>query len=258
MLRITKTFLLAAALLIAGTAVNAQSSNNTDTAAFTSTNYATLQGFNSLKLQGPFNVYISIGTTEEVKIDAPAEALNDIIAEVNHGELSIHNKHENWFKNAGRAWYSDKNWWNRDNHPRVTVYITAKSLEGISVSGSGKVIVNDAVAAKDFNLTLHGSGKIETKINVTTLHSVMSGSGNITVSGNAGSSSVRISGSGKFSGRDLVTENSTVHISGSGHADVNASDKVSASVSGSARVSYAGNPKSISTSKSGSGAISRM
>lgn len=257
MLRITKTFLLAAALLITGTAVKAQSNNNADTTAFTSTNY-TLQGFNSLKLQGPFNVFITIGATEQVKIDAPAEVLNDIIAEVNHGELNIHNKHENWFKNAGRAWYSDKNWWNRDNHPRVSVYITAKSLEAISVSGSGKVIVNDAVTAKYFDLTLHGSGKIETKVNTTSLHTVMSGSGVITVSGNAGSSSVRISGSGKFSGRDLVTENSTVHISGSGHADVNASDKVSASVSGSARVSYAGNPKSISTSKSGSGAISRM
>lgn len=257
MLRITKTFLLAATLLITGTAAYAQSNNNADTSVFTSNTYA-LQGFTSLRLQGPFNVFINIGTTEEVKIDAPAEVMNDIIAEVNHGELNIHNKHDNWLKNAGRAWYSDKNWWNRDNHPRVSVYITAKSLEGISVSGSGKVIVNDPVTAKGFDLTLHGSGKIETKINAASLHTVMSGSGNITVSGNAGSSSVRISGSGKFSGRDLVTENSTVHISGSGHADVNASDKVSASVSGSARVSYAGNPKNVSTSKSGSGAVSRM
>jgi len=256
MLRITKTFLLAAALLITGTAVKAQSNNNADT-AFTTSNYP-LQGFNSLRLQGPFNVYINIGATEQVKIDAPAEILDDIVAEVNHGELNIHNKHSNWLKNGGRAWYSDKNWWNKGDHPRVSVYITAKSLEGISVSGSGKVIVKDVLTANDFDLTLHGSGKIETKINAATLHSVMSGSGNITVSGNAGSSTIRISGSGRFSGHDLVTENSTVHVSGSGHADVNASDKVSASVSGSARISYAGNPKSISTSKSGSGAISRM
>jgi hypothetical protein len=52
--------------------------------------------------------------------------------------------------------------------------------------------------------------------------------------------------------------NTAVHISGSGDASINASNKIDASVSGSGDIHYTGAAKNISSSKSGSGDISRM
>ena len=52
--------------------------------------------------------------------------------------------------------------------------------------------------------------------------------------------------------------NTAVRVAGSGDADVNVTNKLDASVSGSGDVRYTGNPKSISSSKSGSGDIDRF
>jgi len=49
-----------------------------------------------------------------------------------------------------------------------------------------------------------------------------------------------------------------VHVSGSGKAQVNASDKVDAAVRGSGDVNYTGAAKIVNSSKSGSGVINRF
>jgi len=93
---------------------------------------------------------------------------------------------------------------------------------------------------------------------VKILESRISGSGNMKISGSAGNSTVKVVGSGNFTGRDLVTVTSAVHVSGSGKAQVNASDKVDAAVHGSGDVNYTGTAKIVNTSKSGSGVINRF
>ncbi len=213
-----------------------------------------VSGFSSIRIQGPFDVYITQGTSESLKLDAPAEILNRMVTEVNGSVLNIHNKHDNW--SAGpKSWYSDKSWWH--THKRITIYVTAKLLNKVSVSGSGHIFFSNSIAANDFKLMVRGSGQIDGAIVVKTLKGRISGSSHIKLSGKAENSTVRISGSGYFSARELFTLNSAVHVSGSGHADINANEKVDAVVRGSANVSYTGDAKMINASKSGSGVISR-
>ena len=95
------------------------------------------------------------------------------------------------------------------------------------------------------------------KINVKELESRISGSGNIRLTGSAGSSTLNVSGSGNFIAGDLVTSSSTVRVSGSGNAKINANDKVVAGVSGSGDVRYTGDAKSVRSSTSGSGNVSK-
>jgi hypothetical protein len=131
-------------------------------------------------------------------------------------------------------------------------------VKAITVSGSGSVIFEEGIAGDALNLKLRGSGSIVGKVDVKTLESRISGSGEMKLSGNAGSSKVKVAGSGRFNGRSLVTAGSAVLVSGSGRAEVNASDKVDASVHGSGGVSYTGTAKVVNQSKSGSGEISRF
>jgi len=213
-----------------------------------------LSGFTSIKIAGPFDVHLVQGTDESVKFEASKEFIDHIVTEVDGGVLKIHHKHDNWGWGV-KSWYSDKGIWH--NHKKIVVYIVIKDIKAITMSGSGDINFDEGLKAAALKLVVRGSGQVKGKIDVNTLESRISGSGSIQITGNAESSTVRVVGSGDFTGRDLITVNSAVHVSGSGHAQVNANGQVDAAVRGSGNVSYSGAAKSVKRSTSGSGEISR-
>jgi len=215
-----------------------------------------LSGFASIKIAGPFEVHLTQGPVESVKFEAPGDIpLERIITVVDGSVLKIHQRHDNWSQ-GHKSWYSEKSVWH--NHKKIVVYITAKDLDAITVSGSGNVVFNEGLSTISLKLRLRGSGSLQGKVDVKILESRISGSGNVKLSGSAENSTVRVVGSGNFTGRDLVTATSAVHVSGSGKAQVNASDKVDAAVRGSGDVNYTGTAKIVNSSKSGSGVINRF
>ncbi len=206
-----------------------------------------LTGFKGVDVQGSFDVYITQGANESVKVEAPSDIIERIKTEVSSGVLKIYNK--------GKS--SD---WNFNlfgsSHKKVVIYVVAKDLNAIGVSGSGDVFFKGGITTAALKLRVSGSGDLNGKVQVKELETSVSGSGDVHLIGSAASSDVHVSGSGDFRGGDLITTSTAVRVSGSGDASVNASTKVDASVSGSGDVHYSGNPKSVSKSKSGSGDIS--
>ena len=206
-----------------------------------------LSGFNAVSLGGSFDVYITQGSIESVKVEAPDNIQDHIITEVDGGILKIYNKNDHGFH------------WDDlfGNHKKIAVYVTAKDLNAISVSGSGDVFFKEGIHTNSLRLKVSGSGDMNGKVDVKNLESSISGSGDVKLSGHADNSAVSVSGSGDFEARGLVTANTIVRVSGSGDASINASNSVSASVSGSGDVRYTGGARSVSSSKSGSGDIQR-
>lgn len=213
-----------------------------------------VSGFDALQISGPFDVYIEQGNTESLTYKAPKEVLDRIITEVEGHILRVSNKHDNWGW-SDKSWWGDKSWWR--HHPKIVVNITVKDLNSIKVSGSGGAFFDNGLATNSLKLVVRGSGSMHGKINVKELESRISGSGNIRLTGSAGSSTLNVSGSGNFVAGDLVTSSSTVRVSGSGNAKINANDKVVAGVSGSGDVRYTGDAKSVRSSTSGSGNVSK-
>jgi len=254
MTSITK-IILTATLFVAQARTYAQSQPLTVNANYTISDRQ-VSSFGSVKVQGPINIYIMQGSSEEMKLDAPADMLNELITEVDHGALKIHNKRDNWFRNINFGRNNNGNWW--DHHPRITVYLTVKNIDAITVSGSGRVMFDNGLAANKLDLKMRGSGYLQGMVDVKMLKGRISGSSHIKISGKAESSVVRISGSGDFSGQKLVTLNSSVHVSGSGHADVMANETLAAVVRGSAHVGYTGDAKITNISRSGSGGINKF
>ncbi len=204
-----------------------------------------LSGFHALDVGGPFDVRLTQGSTESVKVEAPADVIGKITTEVSGGVLKVYNKHSEAF-----------HWNDAFHHRKILVYVTVKDINSISVSGSGDVSFSEGIHADRLNLHVSGSGDVNGLLEVKDLEASISGSGDIKLSGHAENSQVRVTGSGDYSARDLHTSNTSVHISGSGDASVYASSKIDASISGSGDVRYSGNPKSVIKSKSGSGDIS--
>lgn len=241
------TKLLLAAILLSGTACTYAKSQHTTKTSVSKIEDRHLSGFNAVNLAGSFDVYITQGSTESVKVEAPDNVINHIITEVNGGVLKIYNKNDNGF-----------HWGDMfGSHKRIVVYVTAKDLNSISVTGSGDMFFKEGIHTNALKLRVSGSGDLTGKVDVKILESSISGSGDVKLSGRAESSTVSVVGSGDFSARSLITVNTSVHVAGSGDASVNASSKVNASVSGSGDIRYTGGAKIVSSSKSGSGDIER-
>jgi hypothetical protein len=206
-----------------------------------------LSGFNAVNIAGSFDVYITQGSTESVTVEADDEVIDKIVTEVKGGALKIYTKSTSGF-----------NWsWGGDNKKRI-VRVVAKDLNTISLTGSGDVFFKEGFRTQSLAVKLSGSGDITGKVDVKTLESSVVGSGDVTLTGRAETSSVRVSGSGDFSGKDLLTTSTTVKVVGSGDASVNASQQIDASVAGSGDIRYTGAAKQVSTSKAGSGDIHRF
>ncbi|RYD87592.1 MAG: DUF2807 domain-containing protein, partial [Sphingobacteriales bacterium] len=203
-----------------------------------------LTGFREVSVAGSFDVYITQGSAESVKVDAPDDVIGRIVTEVKGGVLKIYTKS------------GDSNWsW---GNKKMVIYVTAKDLTNINLSGSGDIFFKDGIKTSSLKLSVNGSGDILGKVDVQTLESSVSGSGDIKVSGRAVNSSVKVVGSGDFTGGDLVTSTTAVKVVGSGDARVNASQKVDASVAGSGDVHYTGGAKEVNKSVAGSGDINKF
>lgn len=203
-----------------------------------------VSGFNAVASSGSFNVYIKIDGTESVKVDADASILPEIETVVEGHTLNIRFKdHE------GR---------HNHNYKKADVYVTAKSLNALTNSGSGNLKVDGTISADDVSVTLSGSGSLSTAVKSDALHAVISGSGDIRLKGSTGDAEIRISGSGQVEAKDLTTVNTKAHITGSGSVYLVAQKSVTAHITGSGSVNYTGNASVINPSYTGSGRVNKV
>jgi hypothetical protein len=228
-----KKVLIMALMTLSAAVVNGQSKETRDVKGFTKVNFG---------ISG--DLFIDFGSDFNVVLEGNSSDFKDIETEVSNGRLLI--KKDNF---------------RFDINHKVTVRITMPQLEGLSVSGSGKAEVTQAVKDADrLDLDVSGSGKILTSgIVADRLNCGISGSGNIEIGGqgNADSGEINISGSGSYNGEQCEIDHLQVSISGSGNCTCKAGDSLTASVSGSGNVHYSGSPK-LDVRVSGSGKVRSM
>jgi len=129
------------------------------------------------------------------------------------------------------------------------------SLSAVTLNGSGEINLNSPF--KDFkSAVILGSGNINANqnLNIMTLNASVIGSGNITAKGNVGVLTALISGSGniQLSGLNAVT--ASCSITGSGNINVAVSNSLKASISGSGNVIYSGTA-TVDATITGSGRV---
>ncbi len=259
-------------LMLVASVTVAQNRETRDVATFTKISFRT-----------PGKVYVKQGSPQKVEIEGSKEALEKIKTTVKDNRLSI-GPEESWF-----------NWGNDDN--KVIVYITVANIEGISVSGSGVLIAETKITARDLDLNVSGSGSLQAEIEAGDVDADVNGSGSISLTGKcksfesdiSGSGKVKlnatisdkadfgvagsgrieaagwaanvkasISGSGKVLAADLQTEKCDVRISGSGNVEIHVKKELDARISGSGSVRYKGDPAHVNASSSGSGNVRKM
>jgi hypothetical protein len=195
--------------------------------------------FTKVETGGSWDVTITKGSKDEIKLESSSLDLSKVITEVRGGKLEIKLEKGN-YRNVD-----------------LSVFITVRELESIGVSGSGSVKLMSDFGAREFTLGSSGSGVIETRqINAERLAVGMSGSGEIRVGGGrVDDLTIGQSGSGDFDGMDLVAQSVKIGKSGSGETSVTVEQSLIVGSSGSGNVYYRGNPAEKSISSSGSSSV---
>ena len=184
-------------------------------AAATSTR--ALANFSGIDLAGSNNVTVVAGARQSVVVHADTNLLSHVTTQVRAGTLII----------GDVGSFSARS--------PMYVEVSVPSLAALELSGSGTITVT-GISASQLAVTLPGSGDIDASGSVTRLNVSIDGSGNAQLSG-------------------LVARNVDAVVSGSGTIFVTATQSLDAKVPGSGAVLYGGNPPQVTTSITGSGAV---
>lgn len=145
----------------------------------------------------------------------------------------------------------------KSSHP-VKLYITQPKISSIEVSGVCSVLSQGQfVSSSSFSLSTSGVAKIDMDLNVKELNADISGSGNLSLRGQAQDVTIDISGVGSAHCFGLQTQTAKVDISGMGSAELFVLKNLQADISGAGNVHYKGNP-TIAQDVSGTGSVTQI
>ena len=220
-----------------------------------------VSNFDAISLENMGNVYITVGNTEKLTIEAEDNLIPLLTSEVENGVLKLDVV-------RGR---------NIDPTKPIIYNVTVKDLKNITLAGSGNIystplkadqmtvmlagsgnIELEEVASTDFNVTIAGSGNINVdEISTESVDATIDGSGDIQIAGETQEQKLDVFGSGSYLAGDLQSQTIDINISGSGSVTAWVVEHLNASVNGSGNISYYGRP-TIDHTDNGSGILKSL
>lgn len=191
----------------------------------------TTQKFDRIEIPAPFDVIVEKGDHYGVKIIGESNVIPEVFTEVKNNSLLLSTSNNvKFFGNA---------------MDRTQLIVTTKDISEICVLGSAKVSSTSNVESKYLSLELIGSGEISLTIESQNISVDITGSGNVELKGNCKIIKGKFIGSGILHTKQLKSKKSFIKIVGSGQASVCSSEKLHASINGTADVTYVGEPKEV-------------
>ena len=175
--------------------------------------------FTSVELASSADVNILLGNAESVNVEADDNIAPLIQTKATNGKLIISTQPNVNFTSTNR----------------VVVTLAMKSLERVTLSGSGNLHVAE-MTGPDLVVQLPGSG-------------------DITVEGTTDHVTISLAGSGNIQCNGLKAKSAQVTLTGSGTIMVYASESLDARLAGSGTIRYEGSPAQVTKSITGSGTI---
>ena len=201
-----------------------------------------VSSFNRIEVHGSMKVNISQGDVPKVQIEAD-ENLIDYIEVNQEGDLLV---------------IKTKDRYNLDPTGDMRVYVTAPLFRSVDVSGACDIIGQTKINnSEKMDLRVSGAGEIKLDVDAPALDVRLSGSGSINLKGETKDLLLEISGAAHAHCYDLLSENTKVVISGAGDAEVYASVKLDARVSGAGAVTYKGEAREVNQNVSGAGSVKK-
>jgi hypothetical protein len=198
--------------------------------------------FHSVDVSGQVTVHVVQSANTSVKLETDDNLLPYIEVFTNGNTLVIRTKRG----------------YNLDPSREIIAYVAAPEFRDIDLSGQCD-IVGDGPLSGNEALSMHvsGQGDINLEVNLPKVSTEISGQGTVRIKGQATEFSAAVSGQGHVKCFDLITDNTTLDLSGGSDVEVTANKKLDVDVSGSGTVQYKGNA-AVNQSISGSGHVKKV
>ena len=183
-----------------------------------------VRSFSAIDLSGVFNVFLSQGAKEEVKIETDENIQPLITVTVEHDTLKLKLK-----ENVSL-----------ENMKKIDVYITLVNLSSLHTSGVGELKCSTKLNLKSLTLDCEGVGATNLNLTADQLTVKSQIVGMLELSGTVKEASITHDGIGLIKAFDLHTEKMTLKASGMGAAEVYASAEINIRASGIGNVRYKG------------------
>jgi hypothetical protein len=199
--------------------------------------------FSEVEVHGAIDVHVSQGDEKPVRIEGDENLLEYIEIKQNGNKIEVRTRRG----------------YNLRPSSDLKIYVTSPRFSKIDVSGACDIIGDTKISNNDkLNLQVSGAGDIRMEVDVPVLSADISGSGSVNLKGRTRDFSCDLSGAGHARCFDLLSENTTIDISGAGDAEVYASMKVDAEVSGAGSVKYKGDAATVNQKVSGAGSVRKV
>jgi hypothetical protein len=186
--------------------------------------------FNEVEINGGYEILLSKGDKESLKIEADDNLHQYIEVDVKGNTLFIRNKKDIEIHDS----------------KKMKIYLTYNNLNKLEVNGAADIETTSPISGTSFKLEISGAAKIVSSIQVDQFFAELNGAATITLKGKVRNAGVELfNGVGNLSAYDLKADNFKISISGAGKADINVSKKLDVSISGVGCVNYKGNPQMI-------------
>jgi len=195
--------------------------------------------FNAMEINIPGKVVIKQGDTTRISIESYANVISAITTKVRRNVLYI--EMSPCLKQV----------------KSLKVEIMVRSLKKIVINGSAQATVLAPLKPKRLNLTINGSGTIQTDVNTPRLDAEIRGSGEMIINGKTLYFKGHLSGSGVIRALGLISTKANLNVTGSGEIFITTTNKLNADISGSGIIHYSGSPRLHSNIK-GNGKVSKV
>jgi hypothetical protein len=196
--------------------------------------------FNAIDASGAFNIVLNEGNENKIKIDGDENIIKHIYTEVKDSTLKI---------------FTDNS---VKNYKKLNIFITYQKLASIESDGACMITGNSEIKTEHFSIKLSGATDLTLKLSVAYLNAVLSGTGSVNITGNADKQNVELSGTSSFNALNLVTNTTTIDLSGVGSAEINALKEINGDLSGVGSIHYKGEPPVKNINISGLGSFSKI
>lgn len=190
---------------------------------------------------------LSQGTEQKITVTGPKDIIEEISIEINDNNWNVDYK-TNGVRNNGDkltiyAQLTDLTHLALSSNGKIRCSNRFKNLKELYIAQSGTGNIHFKGDAKLIHTALSGNGNIRVESIAEQMVTAMSGAGNMSIAGRAEETKFLISGSGNIAADELESKRTTVISDGSTTLSLHTKDFLNVKASGSALVSYKGNPE---------------
>ncbi len=195
--------------------------------------------FENLDISGAINAYVTQGENSSVRIEADDNLLNYIEVRERGNTLEV-------FTRRGFRIRPSRH---------IRVYISNPSYRHFEVTGASNLYSENRIETeRELGINLTGASKADMDVKAPRVVADLTGASNIKLKGETREFRIDGSGASKVNCFDLLSEETSVDLTGAGHAEVHASVKLNVDVTGAASVRYKGNAQ-VSQRTSGAASV---